>query len=172
MNIHIKITEALLAQVRADLHRRHPFAFERVGFLTAGATCSDEGDILLLCRSYHPVADEDYEVSATVGAQIGSDAMRKAIEVAYPGKSALLHIHTHGGRGVPAFSKTDLVSGAQFVPGFFNALPRTPHGLLVLSNTSAKGLVWTAKNAKPQQVDGFTQVGRSIQKFGDRYEQA
>jgi hypothetical protein len=172
MKIHIKITEALMAQVRSDLHRRHAFAFERVGFLTAGATRSRDGDILLLCRSYHPVADEDYEASATVGAQIGSDAMRKAIEVAYPSKSALLHIHTHGGRGVPAFSRTDLVSGAQFVPGFFNALPRTPHGLIVLSNTSAKGLVWMAKNAKPQYVDGFTQVGRPVQKFGDRYEQA
>lgn len=172
MRVHIKITEGLLAQVRADLHRRHPFAFERVGFLTAGATRLSEGDILLLCRSYHPVADEDYEESATVGAQIGSDAMRKAIEVAHPGKSALLHIHTHGGRGVPAFSRTDLVSGAQFVPGFFNALPRTPHGLVVLSNTSARGLVWMGKNAKPQYVDGFTQVGRAVQKFGDRYEQA
>lgn len=172
MKIHIKITEVLLAQVRADLHRRHLFALERVGFLTAGATCSRDGDILLLCRSYHPVADEDYEASATVGAQIGSDAMRKAIEVAHPRKSALLHIHTHGGLGMPTFSKTDLVSGAQFVPGFFNALPRTPHGLIVLSNTSAAGLVWTARDAEPQQVDGFTQVGRSLQKFGDRYEQA
>ena len=172
MKIHIKIAEALLAQVRADLHRRHPFAFERVGFLTAGATRSRDGNILLLCRSYHAVADDDYEASVRVGAQIGSDAMRKAIEVAHPGKSALLHIHTHGGRGVPDFSKTDLVSGAQFVPGFFNALPRTPHGLLVLSNTSAKGLVWTAKNGKPQYVDGFTQVGRTVHKFGDCYEQA
>lgn len=172
MKILIKITEELLARVRADLHRRHPFAFERVGFLTAGATRSPEGDILLLCRSYHPVADEHYEATTTVGAQIGSDAMRQVIEVAHPGKSALLHIHTHGGRGLPTFSKTDLVSGAQFVPGFFNALPRTPHGLLVLSNTSARGLVWTAKNAKPQHVDGFTRVGRSVLKFGDRYEQA
>lgn len=172
MKIHIKITEALLAQVRGDLHRRHPFALERVGFLTAGATRSRDGDILLLCRSYHLVEDEDYEASETVGAQIGSDAMRKAIEVAYPSRSALLHIHTHGGRGVPDFSKTDLVSGAQFVPGFFNALPRMPHGLLVLSDTSARGLVWSAKFAQPKYVDGFTQVGRSVQKFGDRYEQA
>jgi len=172
VKIHIKITEALLAKVRDDLHRRHPFAFERVGLLTAGATRSSDGDLLLLCRGYYPVADEDYEASATVGAQIGSNAMRKAIEAAHPCKSALLHTHTHGGRGVPAFSKTDMVSGAQFVPGFFNALPRTPHGLIVLSDTSAQGLVWTAKNAKPQYVDGFMQVGHSIQKFGDRYEQA
>lgn len=172
MNIFIKITEGLLARVRADLHRQHPFALERVGFLTAGATRTADGDILLLCRSYHPVADEHYEASATVGAQIGSEAMRQAIEVAHPGRSSLLHIHTHGGRGVPTFSKTDLVSGAQFVPGFFNALPRTPHGLLILSNTSARGLVWTAKNATPQHVDGFTLVGRSVLKFGDRYEQA
>jgi hypothetical protein len=171
MKIHIKITEALLAQVRLDLHRRHPFSFERVGFLTAGATRSVDGDILLLCRSYHPVDDDDYERSAMVGAQIGSDAMRKAIEVAHLGKSALLHVHTHGGNGLPGFSKTDLVSGAQFVPGFFNALPRMPHGLLVLSNTSARGLVWTAKKAQPQYVAGFTQVGRSVRKFGDLYEQ-
>lgn len=172
MKIHIKIAETLLAQVRADLDRQHPFALERVGFLTAGATRSRDGDILLLCRSYHPVADEDYEASAAVGAQIGSDAMRKAIEVAHPGKSSLLHIHTHGGRGAPTFSRTDLLSGATFVPGFFNALPCTPHGLLVLSNTSATGLMWTAKNAKPQYVDGFTQVGRCVQKFGDLHEQA
>jgi len=172
VKIHIKITEALLAQVRADLHRRHPFALERVGFLTAGATCSRDGNLLLLCRSYYPVADEDYEVSATVGAQIGSDAMRKAIEVAHSSKSLLLHTHTHRGRGVPVFSKTDIVSGAQFVPGFFNALPRTPHGLIVLSDTSAQGLVWTAKNTKPQYVDRFMQVGRSIRKFGDQHEQA
>lgn len=172
MRIHIKITEALLAQVRADLHRPHHFAFERVGFLTAGVTRSSEGDLLLLCRNYHPVADGDYEASTTVGAQIGSNAMRKAIEAAHPSKSALLHVHSHGGRGVPVFSRTDVVSGAQFVPGFFNALPRTPHGLIVLSNTSATGLVWTAKNAKPQQVNGFTQVGNSVQKFGGLYEQA
>ena len=172
MKIKIKITEALLAQVRADLHRQHPFAYERVGFITAGATHAPDGDILILCRSYYPVADEDYEVSETVGAQIGSDAMRKVIEVAHPSKSALLHVHTHGGNGVPEFSRTDLISGAQFVPGFFNALPRTPHGLIVLSNTSAKGVVWTAKHAKFQQVEGFTQVGRSIRKFGDCHEQA
>ena len=172
MKIHIKITEMLLAQARADLRRGHQFALERVGFLTAGASRSSENDIMLVCRTYHPVADEDYEESTAVGAQIGSDAIRKAIEVAHANKSALLHLHTHGGSGVPAFSKTDLVSAAQFVPGFFNALPRSPHGVIVLSNTSAKGLVWTAQDAKPQYVDGFVQVGTSVRKFGDRHEQA
>jgi hypothetical protein len=36
MNIRFKITSALLATVRIDLRRPHPFAHERVGFVAAG----------------------------------------------------------------------------------------------------------------------------------------
>lgn len=164
MKVHIKITDTLLKAVRADLARPHAFAFERVGFLTAGAT-QVEGGILLLCRSYHPVADGDYERSRHVGAQIGSDAMRKGIEVAYPSKASLIHVHTHGGRGKPEFSATDIQSAFQFVPGFFNALPRTPHCLMVLSNDDAQAVVWLAPKSSPQFVDEVIQVGTGIRKF-------
>jgi hypothetical protein len=167
MSVLIKITDALLAAIHADLERSHDFAFERVGFLTAGAARMKDG-IMLLCRSYHPVADEDYERSSSVGAQIGSDAMRKGIEAAYKGKSSLIHIHTHGGSGQPEFSSTDLRSARQFVPGFFNALPRMPHGLVVLSNDSARGLLWTGRNDRPHDVNGFIQVGAGVHKYGDK----
>lgn len=167
MNILLKITDALLASVRADLHRPHRFALERVGFLTAGAA-RIQGGVLLVCRSYHPVADEDYERSSSVGAQIGSDAMRKGVEAAYTSRSSLIHIHTHGGFGKPEFSGIDLRSAPGFVPGFFNALPRMPHGLVVLSDDSARGLVWTKRDERPRDINGFVQVGSSVRKFGAR----
>lgn len=171
MKVQIKVMDAVLAAANADLHRPHAFAFERVGFLTAGAAWTGDG-LMLVCRAYHPVADGDYERSRSVGAQIGSEAMRKAIEAAYQNRSCLIHIHTHGGFGQPAFSGTDLQSASQFVPGFFSALPRMPHGVVVLSNDSAQGMLWTAPKAAPRLIDEFVQVGAGIKKYGNKYEQA
>lgn len=171
MKCRIKITDTLLSNIHVDLHRRHPFAHERVGFITAGVARVSEG-LMLFCRTYHPVADGDYEYSRSVGAQIGSNAMRNAIEAAYQNRSALIHVHTHGGIGQPEFSTTDLESAPEFVPGFFSALPRTPHGIVVLSNNSAQGLLWLNPKAQPLPVDGFVQVGAGIRKFGDQNEQA
>lgn len=172
MKAHIKIAGTLLGAIRADLHRAHPFAFERVGFLTAGARWTGDGDLVLLCRDYQPVADEDYERSASVGARIGSNAMRKVLQAAYQHKSAILHIHTHGGRGRPEFSSVDLDSARAFVTGFFNALPQMPHGIVVLSNDSARGMLWTQPKGQPHYVDGFQQVGAPLMKFGAAHEPA
>jgi hypothetical protein len=157
MTVHLKIDGRLLDDVRKDLHRPHPFAHERVGFFTAGA--ADLGDRLLLTiRDYMPVADEDYEVDRKVGAKIGSAAMRKAVQSAYRPAAALLHVHTHGGRGKPGFSRVDLNSADDFVPGFFETTPRMPHGLLVLSNDAAHGLLWLANDRAPVAIDQFHRI--------------
>lgn len=118
MNVCLKIDGDLLDEVRADLHRSHPFAHERVGFLIAAAASDGRSGMMLLVRGYQSVADEDYERHAKVGAQIGSNAMRKAAQASYRPPSSLLHVHTHGGHGRPRFSRVDLDSAVTFVPGF------------------------------------------------------
>jgi hypothetical protein len=158
MNATIKIGAAMLDAIRRDLERRHAFAWERVGFITAACAGTASG-ILLLARSYTPVADADYERASGVGAQIGSDAMRKALQSAYRPQHALLHIHTHGGSGIPAFSGTDCRSADEFVPSFFNALPRMPHGIIVLSDDAAAGSLWLAPDRSPIPVARFVRVG-------------
>jgi hypothetical protein len=168
MSIYVKLTEALLCDMKADLARMHPFAHERVGFITAGADFSLQGDLTLFCRHYFPVADENYEHSHRVGAQIGSEAMRKAAEIAYNTRSTLLHVHMHEGRGRPEFSKTDAESGFQFVPGFFNVQPKMPHGLVVLNESGARGLLWTSKNSNPFYVSDFIKVGTQITRIGGK----
>lgn len=168
MSIYVKITDALLNEVKTDLVRPHPFAYERVGFITAGADFSSQGGLTLYCRRYCPVADEDYEHSRRVGAQIGPEAMRKAAEMAYNTRSALLHVHMHEGRGRPEFSRTDAESGFQFVPGFFNVLPKMPHGLVVLNETGARGLLWVSKSADPFYVSDFVKVGAQVARLGGK----
>src|SRR5207253_3810052 len=118
--------------------------------------------LMLLVRRYLPVADEDYESAPGVGARIGSAAMRKAAQAAYRPPSCLLHVHSHGGRGLPGFSDVDLKSANAFVPGFFQSCPRMPHGLLVLSNDSATGILWVDPNAAPVAIGRFVRVDRPV----------
>lgn len=167
----LKINGALLDRVRADLARPHPHAYERVGFLTAGACTAAEGNLLVLTNGYVSVDDEDYEINPRVGAAIGRTAFRKALEVAHRTRSSLLHVHSHGRRGLPGFSKIDLVSGVQFVPSFFSVIPAMPHGMVVLSDTHATGLVWSNAAAAPTYFSRIARIGTFITTIGGRHEQ-
>ena len=148
----------LLGEVRQDLKRPHPFAYERVGFLIAAVAGTPSGVLLTIC-DYQPVEDEDYERNETVGAEIGSNAMRKAVQAAYRPQRALLHVHTHGGHGCPEFSSVDLISASEFVPGFFHPVPKMPHGLVVLSDDAASGLYWQQADQRPRAISDFILVG-------------
>lgn len=158
MNITIRIQTDLLKEIRKDLRRPHPYAWERVGFVAAAAT-STPSSLILLVHNYQPVADDDYIVSDDVGAAIGSEAFRKAAQLAYRSKSALIHIHAHHGSGRPRFSEVDMNSGHYFVPSFFATVPRMPQGMIVLSDNSADGLIWLAEDRIPLPIHTFTQVG-------------
>lgn len=158
MRITIRIASLMLDEMRADLSRPHQHAGERVGFMAAAATGSP-GELLLLVHGYRAVDDADYDRSAHVGAQIGGEAFRKALQWAYRPKSALIHVHTHHGKGKPGFSGVDIRSGSKFVPSFFTTIPRMPQGMIVLSDDSAAGLVWLDEHQKPEAIDIFAQVG-------------
>jgi hypothetical protein len=162
-----KITFELMGLIRADLRRRHPFAHERVGFIGAGLAGAG-GHILILAQSYRPVADVDYLPDPSVGAMMGPEALRKALQWAMGEGVALLHVHSHGGRGLPGFSRVDIRENAKFVPDFFKVAPQCLHGAVVLSNTAAAGQIWLGKNDAPIAIDCFAEVGAPIRKWSRR----
>lgn len=166
MKARIKVPSAMLATIRADLARPHQFAHERVGFLTAGAALFDGNGLLLLVRDYRPVDEEDYVPDRSVGVKIGADAMRKALQAAYRPASTVLHIHTHGGLGRPHFSGVDRRSAGEFIPSFFNPVPRMPHGIVVLSDDGANGLLWIDPHQAPVPIADIISVGGSYRKYG------
>lgn len=172
MKAEIKITASLLSGIHQDLGRQHAFAHERVGFLTCGIIGDRASGLTLLAREYRPVADEDYLRDHSVGAMIGPDAMRKGLQMAYRARSALFHIHSHGGRGVPQFSSVDTRESQKFVPSFFNVVPQMPHGAIVLSGNSALGLLWLAPDRAPVAIAGFKSIGSPLRNFGGVYELA
>jgi hypothetical protein len=158
LNVRFKIARHLLEMVRLDLARPHPFAHERVGFISAGLSSADD-DLWVLVRGFRAVADDDYLRDPSVGAMMGPDAIRKALQWAMLEGVAIFHVHTHGGRGRPGFSGIDLREQAKFVPNFFQIAPQCPHGALVLSDTFAYGHIWLDGDKPCEVITGFVEVG-------------
>jgi len=161
MTIHFKINRSLLETIRRDLARPHHFARERVGFLSAGLSSAAD-DLWILVRSYRPVAEGDYLDDPSVGAMMGPDAIRKALQWAMAEGVAIFHAHTHCGRGQPGFSGVDLREQAKFVPNFFQLAPQCPHGALVLSDTYLHGNIWLDANKPYEVITDFVQVGAPL----------
>ncbi len=141
MNNIFRATEQFLRTVREDLAKPHRFAFERVGFISIRAMATNN-TLVLLADGYHPVLDNDYLNEPTVGAMMGQEAIRKALNIALFQPVGLFHVHMHNHRGRPKFSRTDLSEQFKFVPDFFKVRPNMPHGAIVLSYDQAIGQVW------------------------------
>jgi len=166
MNVRFKITASLLASIRADLRRPHAHAHERVGFVAAGLA-THSGGVLVLAHSYRPVADDDYLRDRSVGAMMGPEALRKALEWALLEEHALFHVHTHGGRGIPGFSGVDLAENRKFVPDFLKVAPQNIHGAIVLSDDSAAGAFWSEASKQEASIAQFVEVGPTVRKWGE-----
>jgi hypothetical protein len=161
MTIIFRATEAFMASVRRDLIRRHPFAHERIGFITTRAALGKD-HLVMLADEYFPVDDVDYVRDPTVGARIGQEALRKALNLALLSPVGVVHIHMHLRSSDRLwFSRTDLIEMGNFMPDFFKVRPKMPHGALVLSPHSAAGLAWTASNSV-QPIGEFNFVGPQI----------
>jgi proteasome lid subunit RPN8/RPN11 len=154
-----KITRTLLVKVLDDLRRPHPFAAERVGFLSCRVGGLKPSGWAVLAHDFHSVADDDYLNDRGVGAMMGPAAIRKAMQVGLSNEVCMFHVHIHGHRGRPWFSGIDLRETAKFVPDFWHVRPHMVHGAIVLSLNSMSGLCWHPHASAPLRFSEFSIVG-------------
>ena len=159
MRVAFKITRPLLDNVFADLRRSHPFAAERVGFLSCRVGALKSSGWVVLAHNFHSVADDDYLEDRTVGAMMGPSAIRKAMQTALSNEVCMFHVHIHEHRGRPRFSGIDLRETAKFVPDFWHVRPHMVHGAIVLSFDSMAGLCWHPQASDPVRISEFSVVG-------------
>jgi len=160
MTIIYRSTDQLMAEVRRDLVRKHPFAEERVGFISVKAAQTQDG-LLLIADNYFPVADNDYLYDDTVGAMMGAEALRKALNIALLNQVGIIHVHMHLYPGRLWFSRTDLREQLKFVPDFFKVRRNMPHGAMVLSPFTAAGRMWLAPDII-ERIAEFNTVGSHL----------
>jgi hypothetical protein len=158
MRATFKLQQDVLTKIHRDLSRPHAFAAERVAFMACRLAATPRG-ICILAQDYLPVDDRYYEDDASVGAMMGSWAIRKALEYAFNCKAAMFHIHRHEHHGLPRFSPVDEREAARFVPDFWKVAPGLVHGALVLSHDCIHGQWWHPTARTPRPIDEYVTVG-------------
>jgi hypothetical protein len=140
MKALLKIPRQLMMTAMEDLERPHPFAGERLGFFSFRQSVHPERP-LLLCYDYHPIADDHYIPDETCGGRIGGDAIRVAMGRSFREMSGQLWVHTHGRRGQPRASATDLAEGPKVTQSLANAQPGAIQGWAVISEEGTAGQI-------------------------------
>jgi hypothetical protein len=165
MTTSIRLSSSLFKQMTEDLSRPHVHAWERVAFLFATLVQRRPEHLLLDPTDYVPVEDDRYVVDDTVGAAIDSQAIRGAMQRALNTKECVLHVHTHGGWGVPGFSSIDLRMLHHLAPSFRAVAREAAHGGLVLSRNAAHALIWcpSSKNTNPSRHRIATPLGGALE---------
>jgi len=161
MRATFKLKQDLLIEVHRDLSRPHAFAAERVAFMACRLAATPRG-ICILAKNYLPVDETHYEDDPTVGAMMGSSAIRAALEYAFNHKAAMFHIHRHDHHGAPRFSAVDEREAARFVPDFLKVAPGLVHGALVLSYDRIHGQWWNPTTRTFRSIDEYVTVGFPI----------
>jgi len=106
VHVKLKIPRELFEKALVDLKRPHRFACERVGFFST--RCSRGPSITIVhCIDYHSLSDDHYIEDNFVGVRIGSSAITEAMSRCASNKVGQLHVHYHGGHGVPRPSHDD-----------------------------------------------------------------
>lgn len=159
MRAEFRMTQGLRHRLLEHLLQPHSFAVERIAFVKCGVSQAGHDTLLILAEDFVPVDDEDYLDDPTVGARMGPNAIRKALQLAYHQPTSMFHVHCHDHRGRPRLSRTDVRESALFVPDFFNVRPERPHGVLVLSLDSANGRCWVQPGLPPIGLDRISFVG-------------
>jgi len=157
--VRLRLSKALVEEMKADLRRPHPFAVERVGFLSVVTGRADGGELLVLGLEYRPVDEDHYLEDPRVGVKIGVGAIRGAIERIRLSRRGLIHVHLHEHAGRPVFSSTDRREQPRLVEGFRRVGSHLPHGMLVLSDDSAAAWIWLPGQSAPVRPEVMTIVG-------------
>lgn len=158
-SIQVRFPRAIYEQVRSDLARSHPYAAERIGFLSTALKIYKDGSCLLLVTDYCPVGDSEYIPDDKVGARIGSNAIRTVMQRIIDTQHGSFHVHMHGHNGIPSLSRIDHNELPRLVASLRNANPNLPHGIFLLSNDYCNCWVWLPGNEEPVSPDRITIVG-------------
>lgn len=168
--VRLRIQRPLVERMKADLRRPHPFAAERVGFLSVAVGRGERDELLILGVEYRAVAEEHYVQDSQVGVRIGVGAIREALERIRVSGHGLFHVHLHDHPGLPNFSGTDRREQPRLVEGFRRVGRHVPHGMMVLSANSASAWVWLPGEDAPVLPEQITFVGYPLTIIGPRVQ--
>lgn len=159
-----KIPSSLVETIHVNFSTPHPFAYERIGFITVGFGVQTNG-VVGVAQSYYPVKDEHYIPDEYIGAAYNDQAIRDITSLAYQLQTGIFHIHAHYGSKRLQFSEVDEESASSLIPSLFSYSPNALHGVLLVNEESISGRYWKSASDGPHTIDKIVSVGHPIRRY-------
>jgi hypothetical protein len=156
-----RIVDSLLARIRGDLRRAHPFAAERVGFVLCRVATGTEG-WTILAYDHLSIADDSYIDDPRFGAVISSAGFLPPLQAAYEHPICICHAHLHDHPGRTRFSGPDEVESARFMLDFLKVRPDLPHCAVVIGEDHLWGKYWIDPKIRGRVISEFHVVGAPL----------
>lgn len=110
---------------------------------------------------WDPIPPQDFVFRSGYHIELSDEIRARVIKRAHDLGTSLLEIHSHTGSRPAAFSPSDMIGFAEFVPHVLWRLRGKPYLAIVVARGSFDGLAWFADAKTPQRLDGIA-VGSSL----------
>lgn len=112
---------------------------------------------------WDPIPPHGFLVRSRYGFELMDDTRAMVIKHAHDLRASLIEMHSHAGSWPAAFSGSDLIGFAEFVPHVWWRLQGKPYFAVVVTRKSFDGLAWLIDAETPQRLDGIA-VSSSVLK--------
>ena len=155
LHVPRSLARRLRQVTRPNEDRGEPLAFLRVRF------ASEESRTVIVGIDVLPFPDIAY-VEGPAGANFATDWAVDIANQQARSNAGLVLVHSHGGRGMPAFSGVDARTNREVMGSLAIGMHTIPYGALVLSDTHACCVLAVAGKLQPVNVievpDRFEEV--------------
>jgi hypothetical protein len=136
------------------------FRNEEVGFVyvrPASANKAQEFEFV----DWDPIQPQGFLARSRYGFELTDESRARVIKHAHDLGTSLVEIHSHAGSWSAAFSASDLIGLAEFLPHVWWRLQGKPYFAVVVTRKSFDGLAWLTGPDSPQRLDGIA-VGETF----------
>jgi len=110
---------------------------------------------------WDPIQPHGFLARSRYGFELTDESRARVIKRAHDLGASLVEMHSHAGSWPAAFSTSDLIGFAEFLPHVWWRLQGKPYFALVVTRRSFDGLAWLTSPDSPQRLDGIA-VGETI----------
>jgi hypothetical protein len=155
----ITCTHELWAPAREHL-RGH---IEQVGFFLADYNPAQQAFALLEWRS---MPAEAFEHQSAYHVTLRDEIRPEIITWAFRAQACLIEVHSHGERGTPAFSPSDIGGFADWVPHVRWRLSGRPYAAIVTVGDRLDSICWLGDGHAPEQIEHLKVGAQILQSTG------
>jgi hypothetical protein len=102
---------------------------------------------------WHPVPPGGFLTRSLYGFELTDESRARVIKHAHDLGASLVEMHSHAGSWPAAFSVSDLIGFAEFLPHVWWRLQGKPYFAVVVTRKSFDGLAWLTGPDSPRRLD-------------------